>query len=227
MSVERWLSVGWARRYEVSDSGNVRRVGSAENLRGTVTRGYRRVSIRGVSLQVHRIVLEVFVGPCPPGHECAHFNGDSSDNRLTNLRWATSKENAADSIRHGTMQRGSKNGRAKLDEALVVELRRRYRKGDITVERLAKEYGVSAAVANHATSGRTWRHVAEPSAPGSREKGPRGDRHHLAKLTAGDVAEMRGLFVTGDYTKRALALRFGVHYNTCRMALDRVTWRHV
>ena len=85
---------------------------------------------------------------------------------------------------------------------------------------------MSAAVVNHAINGRKWRQVQEPPVSGM-NSGPCGERHHLAKLTAGDVAEMRGLFESGDYTKRALAVRFGIHYNTCRMALDGRTWKHV
>ena len=36
--------------------------------------------------KVHRLVLEAFVGPNPPGLECCHNNGDPSDNRVENLR---------------------------------------------------------------------------------------------------------------------------------------------
>lgn len=50
---------------------------------------------------VHRLVLETFVGPCPPGHEALHGDGGPKDNRLSNLRWGTSKENSEDTIRHG------------------------------------------------------------------------------------------------------------------------------
>ncbi len=40
-----------------------------------------------VHRQVSRLVLEAFVGACPPGHECDHVNEDFTDNDLSNLRW--------------------------------------------------------------------------------------------------------------------------------------------
>lgn len=46
----------------------------------------------------HRLVLEAFVGPPPPGADACHINGDYVDNRLENLRWGTRLENIGDSI---------------------------------------------------------------------------------------------------------------------------------
>lgn len=50
---------------------------------------------------IHRLVLETFVGPCPPGMETCHGPGGSYDNRLENLRWDTPHENSLDTVRHG------------------------------------------------------------------------------------------------------------------------------
>lgn len=75
------------------------------------TRGYMHVKVplgeAGSSRMVstHRLVLEAFVGPCPQGCVCAHRNGKKTDNRLSNLRWATPAENEADKIMHGTSSR--------------------------------------------------------------------------------------------------------------------------
>jgi len=47
--------------------------------------------------QVHRLVLEAFVGPCPEGEECCHApDPDPANNNLWNLRWDTPENNAAD-----------------------------------------------------------------------------------------------------------------------------------
>jgi hypothetical protein len=61
------------------------------------------VDYRNFKLLVARLVLGGFVGPCPPGQEACHENGDRSDNRLTNLRWDTPSNNNLDKHRHGTM----------------------------------------------------------------------------------------------------------------------------
>lgn len=56
--------------------------------------------------QVGRLVLETFVGSCPKGMICCHKDGDGTNNNIKNLYWGTYKENAEDSIKHGTSCRG-------------------------------------------------------------------------------------------------------------------------
>ena len=75
------------------------------------------------SRHVHRLVLEAFLGPCPPGLICCHNDGDPANNRLSNLRWDTYKSNSEDMLRHGTRRMGSAAG-AKLDEEDVLGIRR-------------------------------------------------------------------------------------------------------
>lgn len=55
--------------------------------------GYLRVRVRGKDYKVHRLVLETFVGKCPPGMQGDHINRNRTDNRLENLRWVTPEEN--------------------------------------------------------------------------------------------------------------------------------------
>jgi hypothetical protein len=90
---------------------------------------------------VHRLVLETFVGPCPPDMQGCHNNGDFTDNRLDNLRWDTCKANMADKRRHGTMARGSRIGTSKLIQADVDEIRRLSAEGK-TNAWIGKAFGV-------------------------------------------------------------------------------------
>jgi len=227
-AVDRWVCIPGIPGHEVSDFGCVRKIGAGANKSQSQDKfGYRRVYIHRFNYCVHRLVLMGFVGPCPPAHECAHFDGNPSNNQLSNLRWATSRENTQDTIRLGRFPRGSKQGRAKLDEGLVAEMRRRYAKGGVSAARLAEEYGVSAGVAHHAISGRKWTHVPEPPVKAGNTLSPnRGERHHLARLNAAVVAEMRALHGDG-VNMRKIAKRFEIHYNTARMAVHGFTWKHV
>lgn len=61
--------------------------------------GKRAKTIKRVS----RLILETFVGPCPPGMEACHGpDPDRSNNRLDNLKWDTHANNMKDCLDRGT-----------------------------------------------------------------------------------------------------------------------------
>lgn len=110
--VEFREAVGWP-RYAVGSDGSVwscRRYFKAvwHRLRPAVSnRGYQLVSLSRAdrskrSVSVHRLVLEAFVGACPPGCETRHLDGNSINNRLENLAYGTHAENYRDAVAHGT-----------------------------------------------------------------------------------------------------------------------------
>lgn len=47
-------------------------------------------------------VLTAFVGPCPEGMECCHWDGNPLNNHILNLRWDTHQGNMKDMVRHWT-----------------------------------------------------------------------------------------------------------------------------
>lgn len=116
---ETWLPVvGFEGRYEVSDLGRVRSLdrkvlnnGTPVVIKGVVLRpsadSKGRLQVRpmregrGALTFVHRIVLEAFVGPCPEGMVCCHWDDDPTNNALANLRWDTQSENMRDQARNG------------------------------------------------------------------------------------------------------------------------------
>ena len=69
---------------------------------------------------------------------------------------AQEKENEADKIPDGTVTRGTFNGSAKLDDADVLEIRRRYAAGGTSQRKLAAEYGVSHRQINKIILRRRW-----------------------------------------------------------------------
>ena len=110
-----WREVaGEEGRYEVSDDGRVRSVmkGSPHELKpwGRPPKGYLTVKFghAGKSLSVHRLVLEAFRGPCPPGHEALHADDNHMNNHLSNLRWGTRSENQIDRVRNGLSHNANK-----------------------------------------------------------------------------------------------------------------------
>jgi thymidylate synthase (FAD) len=54
---------------------------------------------------VHVLVLKAFKGSPLPGQVARHLDGNSYNNRLSNLTWGTEKENAEDRIKHNTQHK--------------------------------------------------------------------------------------------------------------------------
>jgi hypothetical protein len=125
---------------------------------GYLTVNLTRGAGRKVACRIHRLLMQAFVGPCPPGHVVCHIDGDPGNNRLENLRYGTQKSNSEDMLRHGTRRRGESLPQAKLTGADVREIRR-LRAGGTPLRGLAERFGVSAANIWAITTYRSWRHV--------------------------------------------------------------------
>lgn len=165
---ENWISVpGYEDLYEVSDLGNVRSL-HGETVRdmkiGYTRGGYRAVilSLKGKTknYRMNRLVLIAFHGD-RPDRQAAHKNGVRTDNRLRNLYWATTEQNAADRVRHGTILKGQAQATSILTEADVRQVRKIWSMPNHpSAAELALEYGVSGPTLWKAATGRTWSHVA-------------------------------------------------------------------
>lgn len=108
---------------------------------------------------IHRLVLEIFVGPCPHDMEACHNNGDRKDNRLENLRWDSHSANCGqDRRKHGTALLGEKNHRARLTAEDVKKIREMKQKG-LSGNRISKMLGFNKQAVLHVISGKTWGHL--------------------------------------------------------------------
>ena len=107
----------------------------------TCTRGSARVNLgKGNGRFVGPLVLETFVGPRPPGHECCHFpDPDRRNCALANLRWGTSAEDTAHQRAHGTLIGGERHGMAKLSDSDIE----RIRLASGTQQQIADQFGIS------------------------------------------------------------------------------------
>lgn len=109
---------------------------------------------------VHRLILEAFVGPAPDGMQVCHNDGDTTNNRLDNLRWDTPVKNCADKIRHGTQPFGEASSLAKRTDADVWEIHRLRLEG-MSQKKIAKLVGSCQSDISAILSGKRWRHVKE------------------------------------------------------------------
>lgn len=118
------------------------------------------------TFKVHRLVLEAFVGPCPPGKEALHGDGNPGNNRLDNLRWGTRIENAADRVRHGRQVRGTKSHMSRLTENQVRWIRQDAKALPISKRALAEKYGITLATLLPILRRTNWKHVEDFPEPG-------------------------------------------------------------
>lgn len=172
---EEWRAIpGFAGRYEVSNLGRVRSFVAHGGKRRLDTphllttrpnvHGYRSVGLqvanRPRAFVVHSLVALAFLGPRPHGLQVAHGDGDRMNSRLSNLRYATAVENAADRVAHGTEVHGERNGNAKITAAQAEEIRRRNRRGERQVD-LAREFGISQSQISNIARRAAWARVSE------------------------------------------------------------------
>lgn len=160
---EEWRDVSGQPNYEVSNLGRMRR--KAQIVHGTPGKhGHVYVGFGPgggqKKLLMHRLICEAFHGPPPAGKpQCAHLNGDPSDNRPDNLVWATAKENAHHRILHGRQHRGEASPGTKLTEEQVREARLRITNGE-RYRDIVNDYPVKRETLRDAVNGSTWGHVA-------------------------------------------------------------------
>lgn len=156
--------------YEISSLGRVRRLTTRTSAKaGTILRaamhysGYPQHGLssegRTVTIRLSRLVCETFHGPSPTSdHHCAHGDDNPSNNRASNLRWATRLENEADKTDRDRRPIGSRHVGAKLTEEDVREIKKRRAAGAL-YRVLAEDYGVTTGLIGTVLMGRRWKHV--------------------------------------------------------------------
>lgn len=112
ITIEEWRSVVGHDGYQVSNVGNVRSINRTVRGRrykgkplkpGIASNGYPTVAIgKDNTKTVHSLVASAFIGPCPPGQEVRHKDGNRKNPRHSNLEYGTRTENIYDAMRHGT-----------------------------------------------------------------------------------------------------------------------------
>lgn len=219
---ENWRPIsGHERLYEISDMGRVRSLAArgrwpAGRMVGRANaKGYRRVTLhgpRGVSEQlVHRLVLEAFVGPCPPGMESSHDNDIPGDNRLENLAWKTHADNIAIRTMLGGDTVGERHGNAVLTDEAVMEIRKLLAGTDLLVEQIADRFGVSGSTVTHLNMGLSWGHVPWAAGFPIRTKGVMYEgNQNGAVLSAPDVLDIRQLLRATKLKQSEIAELYGV-----------------
>jgi hypothetical protein len=79
--------------FKLSNMGRVEYPTGKRTFGSTTFHGYKHIHFKKRNYRIHRLILEVFVGPCTPGLECDHIDRNRTNNHINNLRWVTKTVN--------------------------------------------------------------------------------------------------------------------------------------
>ena len=131
---------------------------------GKDTFGYGRINIDGKNHVAHRISYELYKNKIPEGLLIRHSCDNPACVNPDHLELGTHQDNTDDRTKRGrhkygiTIQKGEKNGRAKLKDADVLEIRQWLEFG-YTQKVIAELFDVNIPQISRIKTGKTWSHI--------------------------------------------------------------------
>lgn len=101
---------------------------------------------------VHRVIYRTFIGELEEGKVIRHLNDVPTDNRVSNLKQGTQKENMCDALKNNKLK-------SKLTEEDVIRIKSL--KGYQKRKTVAKNFGVSESTVKGIWNDKTWRYLNE------------------------------------------------------------------
>lgn len=133
--------------YHIRNDGFVIMKNNKIKATSTTNKGYERITLsnngKKKTFSIHRLVAIAFI-PNPNNlPEVNHIDGNKMNNNYTNLEWISSKDN----IKHSFINRlsnykGERNGRSKLSNTIIQQIRLDFSKGEKR-KKLAIKYNIS------------------------------------------------------------------------------------
>jgi hypothetical protein len=164
---EVWKDIeGYEGKYQVSNTGLVINLSfrGSGNIRLTPQsnhKGYRRVKLGKNNLLVHRLVAQEFITNPDNLPNVLHIDDNPENNKVTNLKWGTQKDNILDmeSKGRGIHPRGVDQKQAKLTEEDIRMIRKLRQETGEGCRKISRKLGLPVGPVSHVISGRRWKHI--------------------------------------------------------------------
>lgn len=177
--MEQWRNIPlYNSEYQASSEGRIKRkkgvnvIGRPirERIRKTVIqKRYERVILSSGVIEnyaVHVLVALAFFGfpenglwDGKTGTQVNHKDGNSLNNKVSNLEWISEEGNRQHAKINGLLPKGMKNKSAKLTDDNVIEIRNLYKTGFFSQRDLSKKFLVSQSQIWCVINRITWTHI--------------------------------------------------------------------
>lgn len=221
--IEEWRDYPDDPIYQVSNYGRIKNGRTDRFLQGSLREdGYTQVTLNvGNWWLLHRLVLHVFVGPCPPDLFALHENDDKSNNRLDNLYYGTSAQNAIDRVRNHRAK-GVDAANSKLTREQVLEICRRI-DADEKFADIGRDFSLSIAAVTSINCGYRWAWLTGRSRSNARLP---QHKTHARKLNVEKVKEIIRR-IEAKETMVSIAKDMEVKRQTIAQIRDGTLWSHI
>lgn len=119
--------------------------------------GYANLGDKG--RKAHRYSFQRFNGKIPEKMCVCHSCDNPWCVNPRHLFLGTQAQNIKDKVDKKRQAKGGKNGRSKLTESLVINIRIEYLERKVSTYDLSKKYGISQPVVWNVIKRKTWKHV--------------------------------------------------------------------
>lgn len=170
---EVWKDIpGYEKFYQASNTGKVRSIDRIINNRkyvGVVLKpvvnewGYKIIVLTKLgkkkNTRVHRVIAKTFIKNTNNKPCVNHKDGDKTNNHVDNLEWCTHKENSKHAVKTNLILTGEDSKSSKLTKKQVLEIRRLYKNGEMSVVEISKKYNVFHNTISSIVNRRTWKNL--------------------------------------------------------------------
>jgi hypothetical protein len=207
--------------YEISNNGRVRNKETKKTLCPHIAIDkYKHVRSCNVRLnkihcRIHRLVADAFI-PNPENKPVIdHIDRDPSNNHISNLRWATFKENANNRNKPIALHSHNKSGYTNI----LYDNKSRLWRIQFVKEGKTYHYGYYDTIEEA-------KKAKDSGSYEFKKRFAKGEHHHNSKLKDIDIMEMRVLYGFG-IRQNKIAKQFNIGSCVVSGIVKGKTWKHV